>query len=284
MNPVTVREALAAATIRLRGGGVAAPRLDAEVLLAFVLDAARTNLYINIDKTISGPDHARYSSCVQRRLTGEPVAYITGEKEFMSLTFCVDSNVLIPRPETEVLVEEALEIKPLRVVDVGTGSGAIAVSLAYYLPESLVTATDLSSAALRIAALNAANNSVSNRINFLHGDLLGPLDHPEFFGTFDLVAANLPYIPSVEMTGLPVDVRDFEPSSALDGGFDGLMYYRSLGPSAYRLLKSKGVLLVEIGYDQSAVMKDFLSGLGYANITVIKDLAGLERIVKATKP
>jgi release factor glutamine methyltransferase len=284
MNPVTIRQALAAATISLREGGIENPRLDAEVLLAFSLQASRTDLYINMDKIVSGGDQHTYSACVQRRLTGEPVAYITGEREFMSLVFRVDRNVLIPRPETEVLVEEALAIKPLRVVDVGTGSGAIAVSLAYYLRDSSVTATDLSPAALRIAADNAAINGVGDRITFFHGDLLEPLDKHEFFGRFDLIAANLPYIPSREVANLPVDVQHFEPLNALDGGADGLDYYRGLGPSAYRLLKSEGTLLVEIGYNQYAAVKDFLTGLGYASVTVVKDLAGLERIVKATKP
>lgn len=284
MNSATIREALAAAALSLRGGGIETPRLDAEVLLAFVLQADRISLYINMDKSISEPEQSSYSSYILRRLTGEPVAYITGEREFMSLTFRVNRNVLIPRPETEVLVEEALAIRPQRIVDVGTGSGAIAVSLAYYLPESLVTATDLSPAALSIAAGNAASNGVGDRINFLQGDLLEPLDHPEFFDSFDLIAANLPYIPSSEVSTLPVDVRQFEPLTALEGGADGLKYYRGLSPVAFRLLKSDGTLLVEIGYNQYAGMKDFLTGLGYANVTVIKDLAGLERIIKATKP
>lgn len=284
MDSVSIRETLAAATGSLRKAGIEGPRLDAEVLLAFVLQATRTSLYINMDKIISGSDRARYNSYVERRLTGEPVAYITGEREFMSLVFRVDRNVLIPRPETEVLVEEALAIKPLRIIDVGTGSGAIAVSLAYYLPESLVTATDLSPDALRIAAANAQSNGVGDKITFLQGDLLEPLDYPECYGKFNLITANLPYIPSSEVENLSVDVRQFEPLTALDGGADGLHYYRRLGPGAYRLLKSNGTLLLEIGYDQYAVVKDFLTGLGYANIMVIKDLAGLDRIVKATKP
>lgn len=284
MNPVTIREALAVATVRLREGGIENPRLDAEVLLACVLQASRTSLYINMDKIIAGPGLDRYGTYVERRLTGEPVAYITGEREFMSLAFHVDRNVLIPRPETEVLVEEALAIKPLSIADVGTGSGAIAVSLAYYLPESSVTAIDLSPDALRIAAANAKSNGVGDRITFLHGDLLEPLDQPEFFGKFDLITANLPYIPSTEVENLPVDVRHFEPLTALDGGADGLHYYRGLGPGAYRLLKNKGTLLLEIGYDQYPRVRDLLTGLGYVNIKAIKDLAGLERVVKATKP
>lgn len=284
MNPATIRETLASATVSLREGGIENPRLDAEVLLAWVLQESRTSLYINMDKIIARPDLDRYGTYIERRLTGEPVAYITGEREFMSLAFYVDRDVLIPRPETEVLVEEALAIKPLRIVDVGTGSGAIAVSLAYYLPESSVTAIDLSTNALRIAAANAKSNGVGDRITFLPGDLLAPLDRPEFFGRFDLITANLPYIPSAEVENLPIDVRQFEPSTALDGGADGLHYYRELGPVAYRLLKNKGILLLEIGYDQYPCVRDLLTGLGYANIMVIKDLAGLERVAKATKP
>lgn len=284
MNPATVREALAAATASLRQGGIENPRLDAEVLLAFVLQTTRTSLYINMESTVPEPDRVRYISLVQRRLTGEPVAYITGHREFMSLAFRVDRNVLIPRPETELLVEEALTIKPLSIIDVGTGSGAIAVSLAYYLPTSLVTAVDIYPDALGIAAANAENHGVADRITFVQGNLLEPLDNPELFGRFDLIAANLPYIPSGEMNNLPVDVRRFEPATALDGGADGLYYYRLLGPGAYRLLKNSGILLLEIGYGQFAELKDFLAVLGYANITVVKDLAGLDRIVKATKP
>lgn len=280
---LTIREALTLATGELNSRGIETARLDAEVLLANVLGFSRTDLYIKDGSVIQEDKITKYFSMVRRRSDREPVAYITGEKEFMSLSFKVNNHVLIPRPETEMLVEEALEIKPLRVIDVGTGSGAIAVSLAYYLPKSIVKAIDISVAALDVARENAIRHRVDERVELVQGNLLEPFDSPEFLSAFDLITANLPYIPTPEMPVLQYDVREYEPDLALDGGVDGLSYYRLLGPAAYNILTGGGILLLEFGYTQAASLKEFLKDIGFSDIEIIQDLAGLDRIIKAIK-
>ncbi len=284
MPSPTIRETLAMATETLRMNGLETPRLDAEVIMAAVLNLSRPDLYIKSEDAVSPERLTKYFSLVERRAAREPVAYITGVKEFMSLPFRVNRDVLVPRPETELLVEEALAIKPLRIIDVGTGSGAIAVSMAYYLPGSRVTAIDISAEALAVARHNAVLHGVAGRVTFLKGNLVDPLVKSEHYGCFDLVAANLPYIPSSEMDNLPVDVRGYEPAKALDGGPGGLEKYRELCPRAFELLKTGGAILLEIGYGQAVQLLAFLTGVGYQNIQVIRDLAGLERLVKAYKP
>lgn len=280
---LSIREALSKATEILRSRGIETGRLDAEVLLANVLDFTRTDLYIKDELVLEDDKLNEYFSMVRRRSDREPVAYITGEKEFMSLSFKVNNNVLIPRPETEMLVEEALEIKPLRIIDVGTGSGAIAVSLAYYLPQSNVKAIDISAEALEVARENIIRHGVQERVELLQGNLLEPFDSPVYYSSFDLITANLPYIPTPDMPVLPYDVRGYEPEGALDGGTDGLSYYRVMGPMALKVLSSGGMLLLEFGYTQAAPLAALLEGLGFCDIKIIQDLAGLDRIIKAKK-
>lgn len=279
----SINDLLAHATKILRSGGIESARLDAEVLLAFVLNKTRTGLYIDSCHSVNKEDTNKYLHLVQRRASGEPIAYLTGEKEFMSLLFKVNQDVLIPRPETEMIVEEALEIKPLSVIDVGTGSGAIAVSIAYYLPGCKVAAVDISPEALSIARFNAQRHGVNDRINFYQGDLLKPIINIAPAINYDLITANLPYIPSFEMDKLPLDVKKYEPALALDGGQDGLKYYYELCSNALKVLAPGGILLLEIGYDQGTKLAKYLSSLGFAGVKVLKDLAGLDRIVKANR-
>ena len=283
MAAVAIKEALTRAVEDLKLKGIDTARIDAEVLLAFVLKISRTDLYIKSEELINEDRLAQFFSIVSRRGDREPVAYLTGEREFMSLSFVTNKNVLIPRPETEILVEEALAIKPLRIIDVGTGSGAIAVSLAHYLPECRVWAVDISSKALAVARLNANRHGVEERISFYQGDLLAPLSSSEFFGSFDLITANLPYIPTPEIDNLPIDVRGFEPLGALDGGVDGLKYYCELGLKAFELLIDNGVILLEVGYSQASQIRDALENWGFRETTILRDLAGIDRIVKAVK-
>ncbi len=283
MPSLTIREAVAEAAKTLRRHGLASARLDAEVILAFVLQASRQDLYLKSEEPLPASTFRQYLALVARRRNREPVAYLTGEKEFLSLSFKVDRNVLIPRPETEILAEEAIAIKPRRIIDVGTGSGAIAVSLAYYLPESRVWATDISPQALPVARFNAARHRVSDRVSFHQGRLLEPVAAAESGSRFDLITANLPYIPSPEMDNLPLEVRNYEPVEALDGGADGLTWYRELAPGALELLRTGGALLLEAGPAQTVEMSAFLAGTGYRDIEVIKDLAGFDRVIKAFK-
>lgn len=280
----TIKTALRQARKKIKECLAASPDLDAEVLLAHVTGLDRTGLYRHWERPLSRREEACFKELVDRRCTGEPVAYLTGCKEFMGLDFLVNNAVLIPRPDTELLVETALQILPEKpvVIEVGTGSGAIAVSLAYYRPKAVVHAIDCSAAALEMAGLNAARHGVADRIIFYEGDLLEPLAHcrPGQIGEADLIAANLPYIPEKDLPGLPREVRLFEPALALAGGPDGLALYRRLIPAAALYLKPGGSLLLEIGSAQgAAALALFDSGRWEA--AVLKDLAGLDRLVTA---
>jgi release factor glutamine methyltransferase len=278
----TIRQILQKARRKLQKAEGAAPALDSEVLLSHVAGFDRAGLYREWECTL--PAHAEkcFWELVERRCLGEPVAYLTGCKEFMGLDFKVVPSVLIPRPETELLVETALALLPPAplVIDVGTGSGAIAVSLASFLPESIVYATDCSGEALDVAGDNAVRHGVGARVRFYRGDLLEPLAGIVPVGGADLIAANLPYISSAELAGLPRSVRQFEPVLALDGGKDGLELYRRLIPTAAVLLKKGGLLLLEIGFDQAGDMLKLLK-TGWA-ADIVKDLAGLDRLVVAS--
>uniref|UniRef100_A0A7C2HUN4 Release factor glutamine methyltransferase n=1 Tax=Ammonifex degensii TaxID=42838 RepID=A0A7C2HUN4_9THEO len=276
-----VEELLKKETATLRAAGIPSPRVDAEVLLGFVLGCDRLVLYWEPRREVAAGKATRFKELVARRAAGEPVAYLTGEKEFMGLSFSVTPAVLIPRPETELLVETAVTLlqgaaAPV-VADVGTGSGAVAVSLAVLLPAARVFAVDISTAALAVARENACRHRVADRVVFYAGDLLEPFAGNE--AVFDLIAANLPYIPSGEMGALPPEVRR-EPVLALDGGPDGLNFYRRLVPQAERLLKPGGHLLLEIGPGQGAAVSGLLPPPVWEG-SVKPDLAGRDRLVVA---
>jgi len=289
MTSLTAREALSKATAVLRSHGLETARLDAEVLLAFVLKTSRSRLYIDSEKVLSGNDLAEFFSLVDRRLNREPIAYITGEKEFMSLIFKVNRNVLIPRPETEILVEWVIEKvnkllllpdNPI-ILDVGTGSGAIAISLARYLPQAEIWATDISAQALELARLNAKNLAVEDRITFLNSDLLTGIP-ARLKGKAHFVVANLPYIPAEEIPHLPAEVAGYEPHIALDGGGDGLDLYRKLIPQAREILAAGGWLCMETGMSQTKTLASLLPASNWGEgIQVLKDYAGLDRFIVA---
>lgn len=268
------------------------PRLEAEVLLKKVLGQDRVQLYMNFDQPLEAHELAAYRRLIQRRAAGEPAAYLVGEKEFMSLAFEVNRQVLIPRPDTEVLVEIALEwlqktaveifSPPHLVVDVGTGCGNIAVSLAYYFPSARVVAIDIAAAALEVARRNAVRHGVDERITFWEGDLLSPLEELGLKGQVQLIAANLPYIPSSSLPHLPREVL-YEPLAALDGGRDGLAYYRRLLPQAEAALCPGGLLLMEIGENQARPLLKLLAGEAWEEVRVHNDYGGRERVVQARK-
>ena len=286
---MNIREALVKTRVFFTDAGVENSSLDAEVLLMHLLGIERVGLYLRFDQVLTLEQAAAYQSLVERRAKGEPVAYLTGFREFMGLDFAVNPSVLVPRPETELLVERALAFlrekldDDLIVVDVGTGSGAIAVSLAHLNTRVGVYALDYSKDALVLAQHNAAIHCVSGRVRFFRGDLLAPLSALSMQGKVDLVAANLPYIPSGDVPDLPIDVRLYEPHMALDGGLDGLDIYRRLLPGAWALLKSGGLLLMEIGPGQGDVLMQEMVGQGWRSVEVVLDYAGLERLVVAEK-
>lgn len=260
------------------------PRLDAEVLLAHILGVQRIALYTRFDEVASDAVRSQYRSMVKQRVEGCPVAYLVGFKEFYNLRFAVTPAVLIPRPETELLVLEAIRIaKPLaspRIVDVCTGSGIVALTLAKHLPQAQITATDLSPDALAVARHNGDALKLAGRVRWLEGDLLKPVQGE----TFDVVVANPPYIDSAIMGQLPVTVRNYEPKLALDGGAGGTVIIERLVKDAAQVLKPGGYLLLEIGADQGTSVPALIDSQGsYGAVTVLPDHAGLPRVIKVAR-
>ncbi len=333
---MTVREILNDATRELEAAGMETARLDAEVLLAFCLKCDRLEFLKNPESPITKSHLVKFKKLINRRLKWEPVAYITGRKEFWSFTLEVNKDVLIPRPDTEVLVEEVLKvakhheslinelppserkggnghagpdpasrlgsgrmftlrmrgrndekynetckIKPsvIRILDIGTGSGAIALALAKELPEAEVTATDISPAALKIAKKNARNLHLEKQIEFLKGDLFAPVK-----GLFDIIVSNPPYISAAEYEGLPEGVKDYEPRIALLAGQTGVEFYEKLIYQSKNHLKEEGWLIMEIGAPQAEKIRDIMQESGFfENIDVRRDYAGHDRVIKGRK-
>jgi release factor glutamine methyltransferase len=260
---------------------VASARLDAELLAARAFSRTRVELYTHFDQPLGDPELAAYRGLVQRRMAGESVAYILGRKEFWSLDLEVDARVLVPRPDTETLVEQALEWlkampaseRALRVADIGTGSGALALALKKERPGDEVFAVDISTDALDVARGNASRLGLE--VTFLQGDLVSPLAGLD---RFNMIASNPPYIPSQDIAGLSPEVRR-EPILALDGGEDGLSLVRRLASDARNVLSPGGALAMEIGAGQAAEVMEILRGTGYAGVGARRDLAGIERVV-----
>lgn len=259
--------------------GVESPRLTIELLLAHVLKKRRLDLYLEFERDLDDKTLEALREMVKRRVAGEPVQYITGETEFCGLKFAVDRRVLIPRPETELLVEAVVEREPGKIVDVGTGSGCIAVALAKRLPGGEITAIDSSRDALEVAAENVKCHGLEKKIRFLQGDLLEAL--PDSF-TADAIVSNPPYIASGELAKLPREVKDFEPVRALVAGEDGLEVIRRLVVGAKRFLSSpNGFVALEMGAGQHAAVEQLFVGAHYKVAQVLKDLQGHERVIVA---
>jgi release factor glutamine methyltransferase len=281
----TIQALLAWTTDFLAKKGIENPRADAQILLAHVLGCKKIDLVVRYDEQPSEADRARFRELIQRRVAGWPVAYLVGSRDFYLLSFDVSPAVLIPRPDTETLVLEALAfLKPLAapsVLDIGTGSGCIAVSLAHQKKDARVVATDISPDALEAARRNAARHGVAERITFLQGDLFAPLPPGS---TFDLVVSNPPYIAAHEFAGLAPDVRDHEPRVALDGGPDGLAFYRRIAAGVGNVLKPGGRLLLEIGYTQEADVRAILGERAELEVgPTLKDMAGHPRVIGARR-
>jgi release factor glutamine methyltransferase len=257
-------------------------RADAELLLLHILGKDRAWLMTHLDEELAANKAVQYTELLERRRHGEPIQYITGETEFCGLPFRVTRDVLIPRPETEHLVEKVLELAGQfsmpRIVDVGTGSGCIAVALARALPNAQISAIDLSAAALAVAMENAKRNGAA--IRFLEGDLLAPVAGEPF----DFIVSNPPYVPAADRATLSVEVREHEPAMALFAGDDGLEIYRSLIPAAFDALNPGGYTLLEIGCGQSPAISELLVRSGFEQIGFIPDLQGIPRVACARRP
>lgn len=269
----------------LRGKGVESARLESEVLLAHVLNCPRIELIARSLEEPAEADRVRFRELIKRRTDGWPVAYLVGQKEFYLLKFEVSPAVLVPRPETEMLVLEALRLlKPLKsptVLDLGTGSGCIAVSVAHQKKDARVTATDISPDALDVAKRNAATHGVTDRVAFVQGDLFAAVPAG---GTFDLVVSNPPYVTPTELATLSPDVRDHEPRLALDGGPDGLAFYRRIAAGVGPVLKPGGSLLVEIGSTQDEAVRAVLGERPELELgPTLRDANKLPRVVTAKR-
>ncbi len=265
-----IREALSASVDALRAAGIAEPRLDAELLLAEATGRGRADLAAHPEAEVPPPAARRFGEMVRRRLRREPVAYILGWRGFRHLELAVDPRVLIPRPETELLVDLALELGPARVLDLGTGSGAIALAIAAELPECEVTAADTSTAALEVARANAERLGLAGRVELVEAMATQEL------GDFDLIVANLPYVSEAEWPTLAPEVTDWEPREALLAGPDGLDVLRVAIPAVAGLAP---VLALEVGVGQDAVVGALLIESGFAAVESRPDLAGIPRIV-----
>ncbi len=278
MKEPTVGQALAQGRDRLTRALGSDGDFDAALLLEKATGLNRTGLILEKNRRLTETEATVFSDLLTRRLAGEPTQYLLGEWEFMGLPFRVDGRALIPRPDTELLVERALVGAPRLAADLGTGSGCIAISLAHY-GGARVQAVDKSPAALELAWENAVLNGVAGQIDFWEGDLFAPLP-PAFLGQLDVVASNPPYITGPEMEGLMREVREHEPSMALYGGPDGLRFYRRIVPESRRWLRPGGRLCVEIGCAQGAAVQKMMEDCGFSDVRVLQALDGLDRVVE----
>lgn len=291
-----VEDCLASGTLLLERAGIETARLDAECLLAHVLASTRWQVILELRRRLTQAEFGRYLALLLRRERREPLAYLLGTREFWSLPLAVSSGVLIPRPETETLVEAALAVlrrtppqppapnpQPPVVIELCTGTGAIAVALARELAAARIIATDISRRAIRVARANAERHGVTDRITFLRGNLWRALDGQGPADGVDLVVSNPPYIPSGTLATLMPEVQ-WEPRRALDGGPDGLRFHREIIAAAPQHLRPGGLLLLEIGADQAGAVNRFVNGTdGFEEPRVLQDLAGRDRVVVARR-
>jgi len=278
--------ALAAATWRLARAAIESARLDAELLMAAAARSSRAAVIIDaaeIDATVL----ERFERMVARREAREPLAYIVGHREFFSLEFEVCPGLLVPRPETETLVETALDFLNGRlsatILDIGTGSGAIAIAIAKNAPAVRIVALDISKVSLEVAARNTRRHRCADRITFLHGDCFAALDAARYGSPFDLIVSNPPYIAEAEFATLAPEVRDFEPRIALAGGRDGMGFYRRIAAGLSRWLGRDGEVMLEVGAGQVDAVEAMLRAAGCLAGVRVRDLLGVERVVRARR-
>ena len=284
----TCLDILNQAVEELRSKGLDRPRTNAELLLGAVLDARKIDLYLDRDRILSPQQVQKFNQFIQERIAGKPPQYIIGSTEFFGLEFKVNQSVLIPRPETETLVEAVIEhlkdCSQPKIIDLGTGSGAIAISLAKNLKSSFVFATDVSSEALKVAKENARRHEVDDRIDFLCGDLFEPLRNKNLKGKIDCVVSNPPYVSKDEFDHLPKEVKDYEPIVALRTDEEGPSFHKKIIEGSLDFLKEGGILALEVGLGQASKVAGLIRNRkDFKNREIKKDLGGIERIVVACK-
>ena len=278
---MTIKETIRKGMIILKTNNVTEPNIKSRLIMQFVLNKPREYLVVYDKEKLTLRQEVNYFKAIKKLCNGIPIQHITNRKEFMKMTFFVDENVLIPRPDTEILVEEVIKIakkiNARKILDLCTGSGAIAISLAKYIDKSNITAVDISDKALNVAKLNAKNNEVEDRITFVESDLFKNLKKEKY----DIIVSNPPYIKKEVLKKLDKEVQK-EPKLALDGGYDGLDFYRKIIKNADEYLKFNGYLCFEIGYDQKEDVENLLKEQEkYINITCKKDLCDNDRVVIA---
>ena len=277
-----IKEAIRKGMISLKTNNIQEPNLKSRLLMQYILNKPRQYLLIHDNEELTNKQEKSYLENIEKMIKGVPLQHITHSQEFMKMNFYVNENVLIPRPDTEILVEEVIniakKINAKKILDLCTGSGAIAISLAKYIENSQITAVDISEEALRIAKLNAVNNNVEDKITFVKSDLFENIVKEKY----DIIVSNPPYIKKDFMKKLDKEVQQ-EPYIALDGGYDGLDFYRKIISEGYQYLKFKGYLCMEIGYDQKQEVFDIIkSQEKYSNTYSKIDLGGNDRIVVTT--
>ena len=281
----TVAKSLRWAEGYLAQRGVPSPYVDAEYILAHILGCQRQDLLIYPDRVVKEDEAAQFNACIERRGRREPLQYIIGEVGFRGLLFKVNKDVLIPRPETELLVDEVVKSvtkKDATILDLCTGSGCIAVCIARELIDSKVYAVDISEGALAAAGENAARHGVGERITFLSGDLFGAISSLNLKGMIDVIVSNPPYVSAEEMQELQPEIRDYEPASALYGGKDGLDFYRRIIRESPYYLAAGGYIVMEMGYGQAGRIKELIESENkFINIEITKDMAGIGRTISA---
>lgn len=271
---MTLQDVLKMGEDELMAAGIPEAKINAWYLFAYCFAMERHEYFLRCGTEVTETEYQAYQRLIERRKRRIPLEYITRETEFMGLPFYVDEHVLIPRQDTECLVEEILPVSKGRdVLDLCTGSGCIGISLAVLGGCHTVTLSDISEEALQIARRNADNNGI--RGNFLCSDLFEKIE-----GTFDIIVSNPPYIPTGQIQTLMPEVRDHEPHLALDGADDGLLFYRNIILESRRFLRDKGILALEIGYDQGKAVSAYMMGAGFHQVEIKKDLAGLDRVVR----
>lgn len=279
---MNIEEILKKEINNLKQNNIENSTLKAKILLENILNVKKEYLLIHSEEEVKQEDKIKYENCIKELIKGKPLQYITNNQEFMGLNFYVDENVLIPQPDTEILVEKAIEIAETtqknKILDMCTGSGCIAISLAKKINNAQITAVDISNSALKVANKNAINNNVENKIKFVNSDMFNNIEEK-----FDIIVLNPPYIETETINKLEIEVQN-EPHLALDGGIDGLKFYKIIANNAFEYLNENGYLLLEIGYNQQNSVTQLLQDIGkYKNIETIKDLGGNYRVVIARK-